>query len=353
MSARVINFSILVLVVVAALSGLASFLVGEPAWRWVFWAHRIAGFALVPLLFWKWRIVTASFRRRGAGLWATPSVVLTALLLGSLATGVLWSTTGMPSVPLPVFGLRVSGLTLHVILAVAMVPVLAQHLVVRWPHPARVAQTERRAFVRQAGLLAVGAIAWQATEVASRVLALSGAERRFTGSREEASFAGNAHPVTNWLTDERQRIEADAWRLRVGGAVGRSLELRYADLDSRDASLERATERAILDCTGGWYTEQRWSGVPLSALLELAAPQPGARSVIVRSATGYERRFPVEHAARLLLATRVEDAPLNASHGFPLRLVAPGYRGFHWVKWITDIEVSEQPSWLQPPLPLQ
>jgi hypothetical protein len=37
----------------------------------------------------------------------------------------------------------------------------------------------------------------------------------------------------------------------------------------------------------------------------------------------------------------------------PARLVAPGRRGYHWVKWVTAIELSERPPWWQPPLPLQ
>ena len=76
-------------------------------------------------------------------------------------------------------------------------------------------------------------------------------------------------------------------------------------------------------------------------------------ALIVRSATGYSRRFPLARAGELLLATHVEGQPLSAAHGFPVRLVTPGYRGYHWVKWVVELEVSQEPAWLQPPLPLQ
>jgi DMSO/TMAO reductase YedYZ molybdopterin-dependent catalytic subunit len=69
--------------------------------------------------------------------------------------------------------------------------------------------------------------------------------------------------------------------------------------------------------------------------------------------TGCDRRFPVAHADRLLLATHVGGVVLSASHGFPLRLVAPGRRGYHWVNWVTSLEVSDRPAWWQPPLPVQ
>jgi DMSO/TMAO reductase YedYZ molybdopterin-dependent catalytic subunit len=54
-----------------------------------------------------------------------------------------------------------------------------------------------------------------------------------------------------------------------------------------------------------------------------------------------------------LLATHVEDEALSAGHGFPLRLVAPAHRGYDWVKWVVELEVSSEPGWLEPPLPLR
>ena len=48
----------------------------------------------------------------------------------------------------------------------------------------------------------------------------------------------------------------------------------------------------------------------------------------------------------------MDGRPLSHGHGFPARLVAPGRRGFWWVKWVTDIEVSDRPWWWQSPFPL-
>lgn len=106
---------------------------------------------------------------------------------------------------------------------------------------------------------------------------------------------------------------------------------------------------ATIDCTGGWYAQQTWEGVPLR---DVVGRTGAARSVVVRSATGYARRFPVADLDRLWLATRVGGAALSAGHGFPARIVAPGRRGFWWVKWVTAVELSRRPWWLQPPFPL-
>ena len=117
-----------------------------------------------------------------------------------------------------------------------------------------------------------------------------------------------------------------------------------------------ASEHAItatIDCTGGWYSTQEWHGTPVAELLKLAAPSEHAASVTVRSVTGYYRRFSMSEARTYLLATGVGGSDLTHGHGFPARLVAPGKRGFEWVKWVEAIEVDETPKWLQPPLPLR
>ena len=348
MSPRATNLALLVLLTAELVSGLAGFVVGAPSGRWVFWLHGVGGFALVLLLAWKWRIVARSFARRGAGPWAVAPAALGVCVLGALVTGLAWSTVGLPPVPLPGVG-RASGLTLHVLLALLSAPLLIAHALMRWPRPRRADLVGRRAALRMLGLLGGGLVAWRAVEAGARVLAFDGAGRRFTGSREAGSLGGNAHPVTNWLSDRVRRFDAASWRLAIDGAVARPYALSYDEL----ATTARTAVGAILDCTGGWYTEQRWSGVPLSVLVAAAGPSAGARSVVVRSATGYARRFAFDEAAGLLLATHVGGAPLSTGHGFPARLVAPDRRGFAWVKWVTAVEVSERPAWWQPPLPLQ
>jgi DMSO/TMAO reductase YedYZ molybdopterin-dependent catalytic subunit len=120
---------------------------------------------------------------------------------------------------------------------------------------------------------------------------------------------------------------------------------------ARSTPSDRRRSSGSSTAPGGWYTEQRWHGVRLDRLL--AAVGAGGSTVEVRSETGYARRFPLEEAGGFLLATGVADAPLDRGHGAPLRLVAPGRRGYDWVKWVTEIRVDDRSVLLQPPLPLQ
>jgi DMSO/TMAO reductase YedYZ molybdopterin-dependent catalytic subunit len=157
-------------------------------------------------------------------------------------------------------------------------------------------------------------------------------------------------PVTQWFTDTVPGTSAGA----VGPdavtvvAGGRRVRLAVADLERGDRV------RAALDCTGGWYAVQYWSGVRLDRLLAaVGADLPDGGSMDVVSRTGYRRRLPLRDAGALLLATAAAGRPLSPGHGAPVRLVAPGRRGFWWVKWVARVEVVDEPWWLQSPFPLQ
>jgi DMSO/TMAO reductase YedYZ molybdopterin-dependent catalytic subunit len=163
--------------------------------------------------------------------------------------------------------------------------------------------------------------------------------RRFTGSREAASYAGNRFPATSWVADAPRPISSDGWRLAIGGAVQAPLVLGYTDLLAAHDELE-----ATLDCTGGFYSTQVWRGARVGRLLEQAGLSQTARYVSFVSITGYRWSLPLAEAADALLATHVGGEPISHDHGAPTRLVAPGRRGFEWVKWVARIELLTAPD---------
>jgi DMSO/TMAO reductase YedYZ molybdopterin-dependent catalytic subunit len=338
--AKATNLSLLALSFAAAATGVASFLVGSPELVLIIWLHATAGFTLLLLFYWKRRIIYRSIRRQGLGPWAVPSVALLVLVLGALGTGVAWSTFGLPD-----FG-PYSGLTVHAVLGVSILLFLAVHAASHWPRVTRRDITGRRALLRTAALVGAGAVAWRGTDLFSSVAGLSGAARRFTGSRQVVAGIGNDFPQSNWLTDDPAPLDLSAWRLKVTGHVERELTLALSDL-SNEASV-----RTILDCTGGWYVERTWQGAALADLLQQAGVRNGAHSVVVRSSTGYWRRYTLRDARATLLATRVGGETLTHAHGAPLRVVHSGKRGYEWVKWVTEIEVSTASPLLKWPLPI-
>jgi DMSO/TMAO reductase YedYZ molybdopterin-dependent catalytic subunit len=98
-----------------------------------------------------------------------------------------------------------------------------------------------------------------------------------------------------------------------------------------------------LDCTGGWYTVQTWRGIRLTELLTRARMRPEAIEIVLRGIQDYTAPFTLAQAQEILLAAYVGGEVLNHSHGFPLRAVVPSRRGWHWVKWLTEIEIIASP----------
>jgi sulfane dehydrogenase subunit SoxC len=160
-------------------------------------------------------------------------------------------------------------------------------------------------------------------------------------------------------------VDPAAFRLEIGGAVERPLTLSLDELRGR----ERVAEPITFECAGNgralleprplsqpWLTEAvgtaEWGGTPLKPLLDEAGPSPDAVellfSALDRGIEGgvpqaYERSLPVGEAERGLLAYEMNGAPLPPQHGFPLRLVVPGWYGMQNVKWLIRITVLEEP----------
>jgi DMSO/TMAO reductase YedYZ molybdopterin-dependent catalytic subunit len=159
-------------------------------------------------------------------------------------------------------------------------------------------------------------------------------------------------------------VEPETWRLTVRG--GRELVLALEELRARPAAEVTVT----MECAGNgrarldprpvsqpWLLEAvgtaRWRGTPLRPLLEEAGVG-GAVEVLFtgldRGVEGgeeqaFQRALQLEEALRdeVLLAYEMNGAPLPPQHGFPLRLVVPGWYGMTNVKWLERIELVDTP----------
>ena len=130
------------------------------------------------------------------------------------------------------------------------------------------------------------------------------------------------------------------WRLRVGGLVGKPLELTYEDL----ASFPRVAQASALHCVEGWsVADLPWEGIRLATLLDAVEPGASARWVTFDTFAGVYRDSLSIEQARLpdvLLAYRLGNAPLTEDLGFPLRLVVPRMYGYKSVKWLDRITLA-------------
>ncbi len=337
------NTLLFVFIAVELVSGIFGLVSGSADKAFFIQAHRFAGYGLLAVIGWKVAQVSYSLRRRRRVV-TGPRVVSIALAVTfsvAMALGLWWSVVG------PFRLGPFSGVSWHIYVGIAVAPLVVWHAVA-YARGIRLGYWgERRTFLRLAGASAAGLALWQVAELGSRVGGLAAAGRRFTGSYEFSSRYEGSFPVVYWLSDRTPDVDAERWKLKVGGMVAEESSLGLERFDDRSDLV------ALLDCTGGWFTEQTWSGVWLGDLLEASRPLAGARSVIVTSVTGYYRRFPLEEARSMMLATHVGGRPLTPGHGYPARLVAPGRRGFEWVKWVGSVEVDDVPHWWQPPLPIQ
>jgi DMSO/TMAO reductase YedYZ molybdopterin-dependent catalytic subunit len=156
-------------------------------------------------------------------------------------------------------------------------------------------------------------------------------------------------------------VDPSTWELTVGGKVRRSLQLGLDDIKGRPAT----TLTVTLECAGNgrahlvprplsqpWLSEAvgnaEWTGTRLRTVLEEAGLGEGVTDVVFtgldRGLQGgveqqYERSLPISEAMRdeMLLVYAINGRPLPPQHGFPLRLIVPGWYGMTHVKWLRSI----------------
>ena len=163
-------------------------------------------------------------------------------------------------------------------------------------------------------------------------------------------------------------LDPETWRLDAHGLVDRPLTLTLRDVqqlpsDTLVATLECAGNgRSLLDppVDGeqwrlGAVSTAEWTGVPLVEVLDRAGLQPAARTIVFRGADAgaaegsavirFERSLSVDEArnSEAILAYAMNGEPLPKEHGYPLRLIVPGWYAVASVKWLTDIEVTSTP----------
>ncbi|MGH9142860.1 MAG: molybdopterin-dependent oxidoreductase [Vicinamibacterales bacterium] len=155
----------------------------------------------------------------------------------------------------------------------------------------------------------------------------------------------------------------NGWALQIGGRVVAAVAVRLRDMESHITP----ARRVLIECSGnadqtnyGLMSTADWEGIPLESILDRVKPAAGASRILVSgvddntrtwrtSLAGASWIFTRDQLQSALLATRMNGAPLTRDHGFPVRLIVPGWYGCSCIKWVDRIELvnDEAPATTQ------
>jgi len=137
-------------------------------------------------------------------------------------------------------------------------------------------------------------------------------------------------------------VSSDSWKVPVGGLVDNPITLDYSQLVSMPPVQQYNTLECVSNEVGGdLISTAKWTGVKLKDILSQAQVKQGATYVVFKAADGYDVGIPMKYAMLdgTILAYQMNDQTLLQEHGFPARMIVPGYYGMMNCKWVTSIEV--------------
>lgn len=141
-----------------------------------------------------------------------------------------------------------------------------------------------------------------------------------------------------------QKIDISDYKLSIVGFVNKSINYTYDEVISKHQSY---TKVVTLNCVEGWSAKILWEGVLVDDLLNDAGASNSANTVVFYSSDGYTTSLPLDYIeeAKILLAYKMNGITLSEDHGFPFRVVAESKYGYKWAKWVTKIELTNDPNY--------
>jgi len=137
-----------------------------------------------------------------------------------------------------------------------------------------------------------------------------------------------------------QEIDVESYTLSITGLVTNSTSYTYDEVLNRYQHYKKVV---TLDCVEGWSVTILWEGVLVKDLLAEAGPLENAEVLIFHAYDGYTTSLPIDYVMDndILMAYKINDVFLPPERGFPFQLVAESKWGYKWIKWITEIELSD------------
>ena len=141
-----------------------------------------------------------------------------------------------------------------------------------------------------------------------------------------------------------QYVDNETYRLSIKGLVANEIEFGYNDIISNFQSYKKVV---TLTCVEGWRVTILWEGVLVKDLLSEMQVSADANTVIFTAYDGYSTSLPLDYILNnnILMAYKMNNVTLPPERGFPFQLVAESKWGYKWIKWITSIELSDNPDY--------
>ena len=142
-----------------------------------------------------------------------------------------------------------------------------------------------------------------------------------------------------------QHIDTEDYRLTVTGLVNNELNYTYDEVISNHQIFEKVV---TLNCVEGWSVTILWEGIQVKDLIEAAGVDPNATVVIFYAYDGYSTSVPLDYIIdnNIIMAYKMNGVVLPPERGYPFQLVAESKYGYKWIKWITEIELSDNEDYL-------
>lgn len=141
-----------------------------------------------------------------------------------------------------------------------------------------------------------------------------------------------------------QKISVNDYRLEISGLALRGQSFSYQEILEKFSSYKKVV---TLHCVEGWDATILWEGILVSDLIKEAGVNPAANTIIFYAQDGYSTSFPLVYIMEnpIIMAHKMNNLTLPVERGFPFQLVAEDKWGYKWIKWITRIELSENPQY--------
>ena len=137
-----------------------------------------------------------------------------------------------------------------------------------------------------------------------------------------------------------QYIDNEDYKLTITGLNNRNITYTYEDALTKHKNYEKTV---TLHCVEGWRVTILWEGILVNDIIQEADVDPDTKIIIFRAVDGYSTSLPLDYIIEndIIIAYKMNNVTLPPERGFPFQLVAESKWGYKWIKWITQIELSD------------